>query len=679
MNFQTISRHLSVFLPSLLALLGATVMAATEPPAEQIRRGEYVARLGDCVACHTAESGKPMAGGLALSSPFGVIYSTNITPDANTGIGKYSFAQFDLAMRKGVAADGHNLYPAMPFPSYAKITPDDMQALFAYLQHGVAPVQQANTPSTMKWPFSMRWGLSLWKAVFLDDAVFKPDQAKTTSWNRGAYLAQGLGHCGSCHTPRGLAFQEKAMGDAESSGKLYLSGFTFEAWHAVSLRDLWTVPETTRFLKTGRNSFGAAAGSMTEVIQHSTQYFTDADLNALSEYLKSLPAGDAAKDRKAPAVVVQASAQDLYKTRGGLGYVQFCSTCHRRDGLGVGDIFPPLAQNSSVQAKDATSVIHIMLSGWQSAVTQTTPRAFGMPGYSSLDDREIAEIATFVRTKWGNQGESVSADQVRKIREELKLKAAAPSAFVTPRFAALLESPKADQLIQGMRLMTQTKALLPEHVGNELNCSSCHLNGGTVAKGSPFVGISAFFPSEAPRAGRVIDLEDRINGCFKRSMNGKPLAKTSVEMKAMVAYTDWMQGSVKMGDKVPGRGTEKIDKNLLANAENGKRVYGDQCAVCHGQDGQGMKQADGHVAFPALWGDASFNIGAGMARTYTAAAFVKANMVMGHGQKFPLAQGNLSDQDAVDVAQYFTHMPRPDFAEKGNDWPKGGKPADARY
>ncbi len=676
MKNKTMLRLVRAFLPAALLAAGCA-LAAPDPSAERLQRGEYVARLGDCVACHSVAGGKPMAGGLALNTPFGTIYSTNITPDAKTGIGAYRFADFDQAMRKGVAADGHNLYPAMPFPSYAKLTVDDMQALFAYLQQGVAPVVQANRPSDMHWPFSMRWGLSLWKAAFLSDGLFQSDTTQSANWNRGAYIAQGLGHCGSCHTPRGLGFQEKAMGDAGSGGTQYLSGYTFDVWHAANLRDLWSVPETVRFLKTGRNSFGAASGSMTEVIQHSTQHFTDADLTALAEYLKALPSE--APARKPPVAALQASAQDLYKTRGGLGYVQFCSTCHRRDGRGVGDIFPPLALNTSVQAKDATSVIHIALSGWQSAATQSSPRAFGMPGYSSLEDREIAEITSFVRTQWGNQGEAVSTDQVRKIREELKLKPAEPSQFVTPRFSALLDQANADQLILGMRLMTQTKDLLPGHVGNALNCSSCHLNGGTVAKGSPFVGISAFFPSEAPRAGRVIDLEDRINGCFKRSMNGKPLARDSAELKAMVAYTDWMKGSTKMGDKVPGRGTEKVDAKLVANPVNGKQIYTEQCAVCHAADGQGLKQADGSTAFPPLWGEQSFNIGAGMARTYTAAAFVKANMVMGHGQKFPLAQGNLKDQDALDVAEYFSHMPRPDFAEKAKDWPKGGKPADARY
>lgn len=621
-----------------------------------------------------------MAGGLELKTPFGTIFSTNITPDAATGLGKYSFAQFDRAMRKGIAADGHHLYPAMPYPSYAKITPDDMRALYAYLQHGVTPVRQPNRQTEMKWPFNMRWGLWFWNALFLEDAPFRPDTTKSAAWNRGSYIAQGLGHCGSCHTPRGIAFQEKAMGQDSRNGAQYLAGFTFDSWHAVSLRNLWTPAEIVHLLKTGRNSFGVAAGSMTEVITRSTQYFTDSDLASLAEYLNALSPNNAARpSRKETTASLPAGDEALYNTRGGLGYVQFCATCHRRDGRGIDNIFPPLAQNDSVQSKDPTSVIHIALSGWQSAVTQDTPRSFGMPSYGSLTDAELAEILTFVRSKWGNKGESVTAAQIAKVREDIKLKRTAPSDFETPRFSALLTDPNASQLIRGMRLMTETRALLPQHVGNDLNCSSCHLNGGTVAKGSPFLGISAFFPSEAPRAGKVISLAERINGCFKRSMNGKPLPATAPDLQAMVSYIDWMKGAVRATDKVPGRGVAGIDKNMLPDTANGQKVFGEQCAVCHGVNGEGIKAADGTPAFPPLWGDRSFNIGAGMARTYTAAGFVKANMVMGHGQKFPLGQGSLSDQDAVDVAEYFTHMPRPDFPEKVNDWPKGGKPKDARY
>lgn len=668
----------TLFLFGMLGFAGPAWSAA--PDAAQIKRGEYVARLGDCIACHTSAQGAAMAGGLELKTPFGTIYSTNITPDPVTGIGKYSFEQFNRAMRKGVAADGHHLYPAMPYPSYAKITPDDMQALYVYLQHGVAPVAQKNRENGMKWPFSMRWGLYFWNALFLKNEPFKPDASKSATWNRGSYIAQGLGHCGSCHTPRGVAFEEKTMGQDGAKGNQYLAGFTFDAWHAVNLRNLWTPDDIVQLLKTGRNSFGAAAGSMTEVITHSTQYFTDGDLAALAEYLHGLPPNKAGGPApKKPLMLAQASEAALYNTRGGLGYTQFCATCHRKDGRGVDNIFPPLAQNHSVQSKDPTSLIHIALTGWQSAVTQHSPRSFGMPAYDSLSNAELAEILTFVRGNWGNKGVAVTATQVARVRKELKLQPPGPAEFVTPRFAALLADANAGQLIRGMQLMTETRARLPRNVGNDLNCSSCHLNGGTVAKGSPFLGIAAFFPSEAPRAGRVISLAERINGCFKRSMHGSPLPAGTPDLQAMVAYIDWMKGATQAGDNVPGRGIAKIDRSLLPDAVHGKKIFAQQCSVCHGSNGEGIKGADGLVAFPPLWGERSFNIGAGMARTYTAAGFVKANMVMGHGQKFPLGQGNLSDQDAVDVAEYFTHMPRPDFPEKVKDWPKGGKPKDARY
>jgi thiosulfate dehydrogenase len=200
-----------------------------------------------------------------------------------------------------------------------------------------------------------------------------------------------------------------------------------------------------------------------------------------------------------------------------------------------------------------------------------------------------------------------------------------------------------------------------------------------VADGSPYIGISAFFPSYAPRAGRVITLEDRINGCFLRSMHGKLLDNDGEDMKAMVAYFDWMKRGTKPGDKVEGRGFGKVSMDIKPDPENGKQIYAKQCAVCHGDNGEGLKDRHGQFVFPPLWGDQSFNIGAGMARTYTAAAFVKHNMPIGFRPGFPLGQGGLSDQESVDVAEYFTHMPRPDFPPKMNDWPKDKKPADARY
>lgn len=679
---------------------------AADLTAEQrtlVERGRYVARLGDCVACHTGSKTAPMAGGLALETPFGKLYSTNITPDKATGMGGYSFAQFDRAMRKGVAADGRNLYPAMPYPSYAKMTEDDMQALYAYLMQGVTPVQAANQPSEMGFPFNQRWGLSLWNWLFLDDTPFQPQAAQSAEWNRGAYLVQGLGHCGACHTPRGIAFQEKTMTGEGTNGPLFLAGETVEGWRALSLRDLWTPQETAELLKTGRNRHGSVSGNMVDVVQHSTQYMSDGDLLAIGTYLKALPAGKndlPMQVAQGPAPVIAIPARsvgstealattaaahynvpaDLYRTRGGLGYLQFCADCHRSDGAGVDGIFPPLAGNRSLQSDNASTLIHIMLTGWSTPVTQAHSRPLTMPAFAQLGNQEIADILNFTRRNWGRKdAPEVQAKDVQSLRKTLDAKGENSRPFETPRLASMLDEKNADQLVYGARLNIETRDLLPKNVGNALNCASCHLNAGTVADGSPYIGISAFFPSYAPRAGRVITLEDRINGCFLRSMNGKPLPLDSDEMKAMVALFDWMRNETKPEDKVEGRGVGKISQQIIPNAENGKQIYTQQCALCHGADGEGIKNAKGQWVYPPLWGDESFNIGAGLARTYTAAAFVKRNMPIAFHGNFPLGQGGLSDQDAVDVAEYFSHQPRPDFAPKLKDWPNGKKPADARY
>jgi len=658
------------------AITAERTLPAKADPA-LIAHGKYVAELGDCVACHTQHGGPAMAGGRPLETPFGVLYSTNITPDPKTGIGRYTFGEFDRVMRKGVTADGTHLYPAMPYPSYAKISPDDMYALYAYMMQGVEPVVAANKPSGIGFPFNQRWTLAFWNEMFLDARPFAAVASKDELWNRGAYLVQGLGHCGACHTPRGIAFQEVAMSDQGSDGKYYVSGAKVEEWNAINLRDLWTVPDTVELLKTGQNRFATVSGSMTEVIHNSTQNFSDGDLLAIATYLKSLPTDHPFKGEP-PVRPDETLPKDLFTTRGGLAYTQFCSDCHRLNGAGVAKVFPPLANNPTVVAKDSATLVHITLTGWKTAQTNAYPRVFTMPGFARLEDQEIADILTFIRGNWGNAAGPVTVAEVKAARSTLDPKVDT-SRFETPRIADILSEPNASQLVWGMRLNSETHTLLPKNVGNVLNCASCHLNAGTVADGSPYVGVAAMFPSYAPRAGREITLEDRINGCFLRSMNGKPLAKDGDDMKAMVAYFKWMEGATKPEDKVEGRGVGKIDKSIVPNAENGKLVYAAQCAVCHGQDGEGLQDANGKFVYPPLWGDRSFNIGAGMARTYTAAAFVKRNMPIGFHEKFPLGQGGLSDQEAVDVAEFFSHMPRPDFAPKTNDWPNGKKPSDARY
>ena len=655
--------------------------AASKENSEQIMRGEYVVRLGDCIGCHTAPGRELLAGGQEMKTPMGSIYSTNITPDNDTGIGKYSFEQFDRAVHKGVAPDGRNLYSAMPYPSYAKTTEEDMRALYAYLIQGLAPVSRPNKPAEMSWPFSMRWGLTLWNWVFLDDTPFKPDGVRDAVWNRGAYLVQGPGHCGACHTPRGIAFQEKAISGEGSDGKFYLAGETADSWRATSLRSLRSIEDTVLLLKTGQNRFGGISGGMTPVIQYSTQYFSDNDLTAIATYLKSLPPGE--NDLPVVATPLHDSGStvpaSLFSTRGGLGYVQFCAGCHGQDGAGVKEVFPTLAHNPSVALSDPSTPIHITLTGWTTAQTAAYPHAYTLPSFSSLSDSELAEILSFMREGWGNKAGMIQASQIKKLREQFDYKSINSSNFQTPRQADMLAQPNAEQLIRGMRLHLETKALLPQNVGDALNCASCHLKAGTMAGASPFVGVSALFPSYATRAGRIITLEERINGCFLRSMNGKPLPVESADMQAMVAYFNWMKRETKPEDKVAGRGVGKMDMSITPNIENGKQIYSAQCAVCHGKEGEGLKDGDGRYIYPPLWGDHSFNIGAGMARTYTAAAFTKHNMPIGFHEKFPLGQGGLSDQEAVDVAEYFSHQPRPDFPGKVNDWPKDEKPKDARY
>lgn len=664
-----------------LMLVALQAHSATEqkPEAEQIARGEYIARLGDCVACHTAKDGKPMAGGLELKTPMGSIYSSNITADPETGIGDYTFEAFARAMREGVNAQGTNLYPAMPYPSYAKMTDDDLKDLFAYLKHGVTPVKQPNIAAHMSFPFNMRWGLMFWNLVFVDSDPFAPNPKVDEVTNRGAYLVQGLGHCGSCHTPRGIAFQEKALSDTDRRGEYYLAGENVEEWRALSLRNLWTVNDTVQLLKTGQNRFATVTGNMVDVIHHSTQHFTDDDLVAIATYLKSLPAGD--DDLPMPAVAKGPAAlpDTLFSSTGGLAYTQFCADCHRPDGRGVPNIFPALAGNLTLASEVPTTLLHITLTGWKTAKTEERSRVYTMPGFARLSDQELAEILTFVRSNWGNKGSAISAAQVKDMRAQLDPKITDNSTFETPRLAKMLDAPNADQVVRGMRLHLDTRALLPNNVGDQLNCTSCHLNAGTVAYGSPFVGLSSKFPAYQSRSGKVITLEERINGCFQRSMNGKPLDVASPDMQAMVAYFDWMRMNTKPDDEVEGRGVGKIDPSIQPDMANGKVVYDKQCSVCHGKEGEGLARDDGTPIYPPLWGEHSFNVGAGMARTYTAAAFVNRNMPVGFRDKFPLGQGGLSIQDSVDVAAYFSHQPRPDFPGKVKDWPKDKKPVDARY
>lgn len=252
--------------------------------------------------------------------------------------------------------------------------------------------------------------------------------------------------------------------------------------------------------------------------------------------------------------------------------------------------------------------------------------------------------------------------------------------YVLPQDTAILDEPNADEIFYGKRLLNETKRLLPDNVGASMNCNSCHISQGKIPLGDPYINSYNHYPRVMPRSGKEIDLQARINGCFERSMNGKVLDRESPEMLAMIAYMKWLSQNTPKNKKVGINNAGKVDTSLTPDPIRGKQIYNVQCATCHGNNGEGIKDSRGNIVFPPLWGSESFNIGAGMARTYKAAAFVKYNMPMGIQIKGLWGHGNvLSDQDAVDVAHFFTHQPRPDFAKKVNDWPTGQKPKDARY
>ena len=409
-----------------LALLGSFSAVAAETDQQAlVKQGEYLARAGDCVACHTAKGGKPFAGGLPMETPIGTIFSTNITPDPS-GIGAYSFDDFDKAVRHGIAKNGSTLYPAMPYPSYARVNQADMQALYAYFMNGVEPVAQANKDSDIPWPMSMRWPLAMWRWAFAPAvADFTPVAGQDPVVSRGAYLVEGLGHCGACHTPRALTMQEKALSASDSSA--FLAGSApLEGWIAKNLRGdhkdglgSWDEAQLVQFLKTGRSDRSAVFGGMSDVIEHSMQYMSEDDLTAIARYLKSLPAVNPAdKPHQYDPAVADALWNGDDSKRGAAVYIDNCAACHRTDGNGYTRVFPALAGNPVLQSDDPTSLIHIVLKGGTLPATHTAPSTFTMPAFDwRLSDQEVADVVNFIRTSWGNKGGDVTEKDVKALRE----------------------------------------------------------------------------------------------------------------------------------------------------------------------------------------------------------------------------------------------------------------------
>lgn len=407
-----------------------TVPAPTTVDA-QLAQGAYLAKAGDCAACHTANKAQPFAGGLPLATPFGTLYSTNITPDASTGIGSYSYDDFATALRQGIAKDGHRLYPAMPYPSYAKIDDADMHALYRYFTQGVKPVEQTNRAPALRFPFNVRVLMSIWDRWYAHDhPAYRADPHQSVEWNRGAYLVQGLAHCGACHTPHGMLGQETALDDKDNT--VFLSGNTLAGWYAPNLRGhpLQTSDSSkvsgkadlVAYLRSGRLHDGAAFGPMTEVIDDSTQYLHDDDLNAIATYLTS----PALQARATPTVAPQTTYTDRtasalraghVDSAGARLYLDNCAACHRTDGTGAMPAFPSLNGNAAVLSDDPASLIHIVLSGSHMPSTAAAPTPLAMPDFGwRLTDRQIADLLSFVRGSWGNRATDVSAAEVAKVR-----------------------------------------------------------------------------------------------------------------------------------------------------------------------------------------------------------------------------------------------------------------------
>jgi mono/diheme cytochrome c family protein len=390
--------------------------------------GAYIAVLGDCAFCHTGIGGQPFAGGLTLATPMGAIYSSNITPDPQTGIGHYTFKDFLRVMRYGVKPDGTRLYPAMPYTAYSKVSDDDLQDLFAYLRSAIAPVQQASRATEILWPLSMRWPLALWNIAFHDTARFSTDASRDAPWNRGAYLVQGLAHCGTCHTPRGWLFEEK---DVRGATTLFLSGALLDGTSPINLRGnngdglgRWSATDIAVLLASGRNAHSAVTGTMGDVVRHSTQYMTDQDVAAIAVYLKSLspaPGGGHASFAASDATLrtVMSGAE---RSSGGRIYMDSCAVCHRLSGMGENLTFPTLAGNPSVLSSDPSSLIAVILNGARTPSTSAAPTGLAMPGFGwRYHDAEVADLATFIRSSWGNGGEPVAVAQVARVRKQIGL------------------------------------------------------------------------------------------------------------------------------------------------------------------------------------------------------------------------------------------------------------------
>ncbi|HET6631960.1 MAG TPA: cytochrome c [Rhodanobacteraceae bacterium] len=396
--------------------------AVTPPPAvaagaggDVLRKGRYLARAGDCIGCHTAQGGRDYAGGRAIPTPFGTLYAPNITPDPETGIGGWSADDFWQAMHAGEGPHGRLLYPAFPFPSYTRVTRDDVDAIYAWLQHGVTPVKRENRPPALSFPYNLRSLMAVWRLLYFDQGVYTPDPKKSAQWNRGAYLVRGLGHCAGCHAPRN---RFGAIGDP---AQLVGAMIPMQGWYAPDLGtgpggalDGWSEQDLVDLLHTGRSARGTAYGPMAEVVQQSLQYLSETDVRAMATYLLARPSQPRPAD--VVGVVPPRHLAVQLASEGKAIYGKRCAACHGDDGRGKG-IYPPLDGNTSLLAADPVNVVRVVLLGGFEPTTASNPRPYSMPSFvQELDDREVAAVATYVRQAWGNDAAAVAPEIVRQYR-----------------------------------------------------------------------------------------------------------------------------------------------------------------------------------------------------------------------------------------------------------------------
>lgn len=393
----------------LAALLLSAPAWADEDGFVSVQRGHALAVAGDCIACHTAPNGAAYSGGRGITTPFGTVNSANLTPDIETGIATWSKDDFWQALHNGIRPDGTHLYPVFPYTHYTKITRDDSDAIYAFFRT-LPATHRAVDRDTLPFPFDIRASMTAWNAAFFSPGVFQPDPARSEAYNRGAYLVEGLGHCGVCHTPMNMAGANKASEELEgnSLGDWYAPNITADSRIGVGG---WSADQIVEYLRTGHNEVAAASGPMGEVVAYSTALMPETDLRAIATYLKE-------RGASAPATPTPVPASDPAMAAGAAIYADTCSACHGPNGRGVDRLFPRLAGAPGIQQPDATSLIRAVLAGAKSAVTPAALTGPAMPALGwRLTDNQVASVVTFIRNSWGNAAPPVAAGDVAAVRK----------------------------------------------------------------------------------------------------------------------------------------------------------------------------------------------------------------------------------------------------------------------